>query len=75
MLAPDRDTLVAATHALDRVLLAMNNVVPSYTITYARTARWDRFSHPEILPEFSIGFPDVWWWDEDKAALTGGNSQ
>tara|TARA_A100000171_G_C2106922_1_gene132810 strand:- start:16 stop:1212 length:1197 start_codon:yes stop_codon:yes gene_type:complete len=75
VLAPDRDTLVAATHALDRVLLAMNNVVPSYTITYARTARWDRFSHPEILPEFSIGFPDVWWWDEDKAALTGGNSQ
>ncbi len=45
VLAPDRETLVAATHALDRVLLAMNNVVPSYTITYARTARWDRFSH------------------------------
>ncbi|UYQ71227.1 extracellular solute-binding protein [Pelagibacterium flavum] len=75
VLAPDRETLVAATHALDRVLLAMNNVVPSYTITYARTARWDRFSHPETLPEFSIGFPDVWWWDEEKAAATGGNSQ
>ncbi|MAN77508.1 MAG: hypothetical protein CML24_10030 [Rhizobiales bacterium] len=75
VLAPDRETLVAATHALDRVLLAMNNVVPSYTITYARTARWDRFSHPETLSEFSIGFPDVWWWDEEKAAATGGNSQ
>lgn len=70
--APDRETLEAATLALDRVLLAMHNVVPSYTITYARTARWDRFSHPEILPEFAIGFPDVWWWDEDKAAATGG---
>ena len=75
VLAPDRDTLVAATHALDRVLLETHNVVPSYTITYARTARWDRFSHPETLPEFSIGFPDIWWWDEDKAAATGGNSR
>ncbi|HWJ87577.1 MAG TPA: extracellular solute-binding protein [Pelagibacterium sp.] len=73
--APDRDTLVAATHALDRVLLAMHNVMPSYTITYARVARWDRFSHPEILPEFAIGFPDIWWWDEDKARATGGNTR
>lgn len=71
--APDRDYLVAATKALDRVLLASHLVVPSYVITYARTARWDRFSHPGTLPEFSIGFPDIWWWDEDKAAATGGN--
>src|SRR5690606_4084015 len=41
--APDRDYLVAATKALDRVLLASHLVVPSYVITYARTARWDRF--------------------------------
>src|SRR5690606_1822791 len=72
---PDRDYLVAVTHALDRVLLETHDVVPSYTITYARTARWDRFSHPETLPEFAIGFPDIWWWDEDKAAATGGNSR
>lgn len=70
--APNREYLVAATHALDRVLLAMHNVMPTYTITYARTARWNRFSHPEMLPEFSIGFPDIWWWDEEKAAATGG---
>ncbi|RDE08299.1 extracellular solute-binding protein [Pelagibacterium lacus] len=73
--APDRETLVAATHALDRVLLAMHNVVPSYTITYARTARWDRFDHPETLPEFAIGFPDIWWWDQEKAAATGGSNR
>lgn len=73
--APDREYLVAATHALDRVLLAMHNIVPSYTITYARTARWDRFSRPETLPEFAIGFPTIWWWDEEKAAATGGNSR
>jgi len=69
--APDRDTLVAATHALDRVLLAHHYVVPTYALRRARIARWDRFSHPETLPEYSIGFPNVWWYDEAKAAKTG----
>ncbi len=66
--ADDRDTLVAATRALDRVLLAHHYVVPSYTAVDQRIARWDRFSHPEELPYYSIGFPSVWWWDEEKAA-------
>ncbi|MEX2277321.1 MAG: extracellular solute-binding protein [Cucumibacter sp.] len=69
--AEDRDALIAATKALDRVLLAHHYVIPSYTIRQARVARWDRFSHPDRLPEFSIGFPTVWWWDEAKAAKTG----
>ena len=70
--ATDRDTLEAATKALDRVLLANHYVVPSYTLRTARVARWDRFSHPEVLPEFGIGFPTTWWWDDAKAAKTGG---
>lgn len=70
--AEDRDELVAATHALDRVLMANHFVVPSYTLRKARIARWDRFSHPDELPEYAIGFPTIWWWDEEKAARTGG---
>lgn len=70
--AKDRPTQEAATAALDRVLLANHFVVPGYTLTYSRTARWNRFSHPETLPEFSSGFPSIWWFDEDKAAATGG---
>ncbi|MDC9823712.1 extracellular solute-binding protein [Devosia sp. ZB163] len=69
--ADDRETLIATTRALDRVLLAHNFVTPSYTLRRARIARWDRFSHPDELPEFSIGFPTIWWWDEAKAAKTG----
>lgn len=72
--APDRDTLVAATHALDRVLLAHHYLVPSYTLRKARIARWDRFSHPDKLPEYSIGFPNSWWYDEAKATKTGAPS-
>lgn len=69
--ADDRETLVAATHALDRVLLAHHFVTPTYTLRRSRIARWDRFSHPDELPEFSIGFPTVWWYDDAKAAKTG----
>ncbi len=69
--ADDRDTIIAATRALDRVLLAHHFVTPTYTLRNSRIARWDRFSHPDELPEFSIGFPTVWWYDEAKAAKTG----
>ncbi|KQT54040.1 hypothetical protein ASG54_19555 [Aureimonas sp. Leaf460] len=65
--AKDRDTLVAATRALDRVLMANQYIIPSYVPKDERVAYWDRFSHPE-LPEYSDGWPTIWWWDEAKAA-------
>ena len=64
--------VLAVTAALDRTLLHHHFVVPGYTLRNARIARWDRFSHPAELPEFSSGFPTIWWWDADKAAKTGG---
>lgn len=70
--AKDRTELVAATHALDRVLLAHDYVVPQFTSTSDRTARWDKFSRPEKLPAAGSLFPDVWWWDEEKAKAAGG---
>ncbi len=69
--AKNHDELLAATHALDRVLLANYYVIPSYTNRKERIARWDRFSHPDNLPAYSIGFPEIWWYDEAKAAVTG----
>jgi microcin C transport system substrate-binding protein len=65
----DREDLVAATKALDRVLLWNFYVVPQWTYSFVRTARWDRFSHPQIMPKYGrSAFPTVWWWDADKAA-------
>jgi microcin C transport system substrate-binding protein len=73
--AKDRATLTAATKALDRVLLWNFYVVPHYTSGTYRYARWDRFSHFEPLPKYGIsGFPNLWWWDAEKAAKTGGRS-
>jgi microcin C transport system substrate-binding protein len=69
--AKDRDTLIAATKALDRVLLAHYYVVPSYALRNDRIAHWDRFDHPDHIPDFAVGFPQVWWYDKDKAAKAG----
>ncbi len=67
--AKDREELVAATKALDRVLLWNFHVVPQWTYGFSRTARWDRFGRPQLLPRYgSSGFPDIWWWDAEKAA-------
>ena len=57
--AKDRDELVAATKALDRVLLWNHYVVPQWTYGKVRTARWDRFGRPDPLPKYGAsGFPD-----------------
>ena len=70
--AKDRDELVAATKALDRVLLWNHYVVPTWNYGFTRTARWDRFGKPEKLPAYSYGFPDIWWFDRERAAKIGG---
>jgi len=70
--AKDRAELVAATKALDLVLLWNNYVVPQWTYGKQRTARWDRFAHPEKLPQYQASaFPTIWWWDAERAAKTG----
>ena len=66
--ASDRETLIAATHALDRVLLANNYVVPQWFSKFDRYVYWDRFGRPSPMPKFDFGFPAVWWFDEQKAA-------
>ncbi len=73
--AKDRTELVAATKALDRVLLWNFYVVPQFTYGFLRYARWDRFSHAEPLPKYGrSGLPSLWWFDADKAAKIGRRS-
>jgi microcin C transport system substrate-binding protein len=65
--APDRESLVAATRALDRALLWGHYVIPQWHIAAYRIAYWDKFGRPEISPKYSLGFI-TWWIDEDKLA-------
>ncbi len=65
--ATDRAGLIAACKAVDRVLMWNDYVVPMWYIAYERIARWDRFGRPARLPDYSAGFPTIWWWDDEKA--------
>jgi microcin C transport system substrate-binding protein len=74
ILADNREDLVAATKALDRVLLWNHYVVPQWNFSKVRTARWDRFSHPEHMPKYGMAaFPTLWWWDAGRAAKIATN--
>src|SRR5262249_26399373 len=69
--AESRDELKAATRALDRVLLWNHYVVPQWNFNTSRTARWNRFGHPDQMPKYgSSAFPALWWWDEELAEVT-----
>jgi microcin C transport system substrate-binding protein len=69
----DREDLVAACRALDRVLLWNHYVVPQFFAPNERIAYWNKYSHPETMPSRSVGFPTVWWYDAAKAAKFAAN--
>jgi microcin C transport system substrate-binding protein len=70
--ATSREDLIAATHALDRVLLWNFYVVPQWNYGKQRTARWDRFARPENMPKYGASaFPTIWWWDAERATKIG----
>ena len=70
--ANNRADLEAATRALDRILLWNHYVVPQWYYNNVRSARWDRFGRPDLMPKYATAaFPTVWWWDAHKAAKLG----
>lgn len=70
--AKSRNELVAATRAMDRVLLWNNYVIPNWYYGKQRTARWDRFGRPDKLPPYAAAaFPTIWWWDQARADKIG----
>jgi microcin C transport system substrate-binding protein len=60
--APSRESLVARTRALDRVLQWGHYVIPQFHTDVSRIAYWDKFRRPEIAPKYGIGL-DTWWVD------------
>ena len=79
--ATDRDDLVAATHALDRVLLWNYYVVPQWHRAVVWLAYWNKFSMPAKQPSYIGVDINSWWIDPAKetalqpntgAAIDGG---
>lgn len=62
--AQSREEQIAAVHALDRVLLAHHFVVPLFYSNAVKLAYRKTLAHPEELPFYGLGFPEVWWSSE-----------
>ena len=65
--APDRPQLVAATRALDRVLLWNWYLVPQWRRNTVWIAYWDRFGQPGKPVRTGVDF-NSWWIDPARAA-------
>jgi len=65
--ATDRKSLVAATRALDRVLLWNHYVIPQYHVRIDRLAYWDKFGRPAKPPKYGSDIFS-WWIDPAKEA-------
>ena len=59
--ANTRQDLVTATKALDRVLLWNHYVVPQWYSPNERLAYWQGIAHPEPMPPYALGLPQIWW--------------
>ncbi|MFQ5936985.1 MAG: ABC transporter substrate-binding protein [Acidiferrobacterales bacterium] len=65
--APDRESLVARTRALDRVLLQGHYVIPNWHSREQRLLYWDKFARPAVTTKNGTAI-DYWWFDPVKAA-------
>jgi microcin C transport system substrate-binding protein len=69
--AKDRDELVSAMRALDRVLRARRDWIPNWYAANHRTAFWDMFGFSEAKPDYGFPVETLWWFDETKARAIG----
>ena len=72
--APDRQSLITRTRALDRVLLHHYFIIPAWYGNFYNLAYWNVFGHPNVTPKYAIGF-DAWWVDPKKAEALNRNGR
>jgi microcin C transport system substrate-binding protein len=60
--------LESSAHALDRVLLQEQLVIPHWSISNFRVVFWNIFGIPEIRPIYGLGF-DTWWIKPEASVL------
>jgi microcin C transport system substrate-binding protein len=80
MQAHTEEEFLAATRALDRVLLWGFHFVPGMAQPGYRLCWWDRFGRPEHAPLQRFVYFDAWWLDPERnarvdagvAAMAGG---
>jgi microcin C transport system substrate-binding protein len=69
--AKTRDDLIVALRALDRVLRARLDWIPTYGTANHWLAYWDMFGFKEPKPDYGFPVETLWWFDKDRAAAIG----
>ncbi len=62
-----QEDFIAATRALDRILISGRYVIPVWYNNVSRLAHLRELHYPQTLPVYGdwLGFlPEVWWWEE-----------
>ena len=67
----NRQELTTVLNALDRVLRARMDWIPSWYSANHRVAFWDMFGFKEPKPDYGFPVEALWWFDKDKAAAIG----
>ena len=65
--ATSREDSIAATRALDRLLISGRYVVPFWQFTTGRIAHVKQMKHPDLIPIYGDGpdyMPQFWWWED-----------
>ena len=62
--AEDKQSLIHAVKALDRVLLWQHYVIPQWHTDYYRIARWQHIKKPAGIPDYGLDLY-AWWHGED----------
>jgi microcin C transport system substrate-binding protein len=65
--APDRDSLIQRTRALDRALLWGHNVVPHFHGRSYPIVHWNMFGRPAAPAKYGLSL-DAWWVDQARLA-------
>jgi len=69
--AQDREALVTAVRALDRVLRVHHFWIPNWHAANHRVAWWDMFGSRDPKPDYFFPVERLWWYERAKAEAIG----
>ncbi|MCC7322062.1 MAG: ABC transporter substrate-binding protein [Rubellimicrobium sp.] len=62
--AKTREEMEAGVRAIDRIMRRELFMVPTWYNPNYWVAYYDMFRHPDVLPPYTLGQLDFWWYDE-----------
>jgi len=69
--ATNRNEMITAMRALDRVLRARRDWIPNWYAANHKAAYWDMFGFKEPKPDYGFPVESLWWVDSEKAKAIG----